>query len=353
MVVGVLNDWGTLAPVEPFFGLEIDSDGSKGMKTIGVGRYGFGLFVAIAMLAGCGGSQAGMTGAIPQTAMTAQGQAHMAPGSYSAILYVTGENFTTMLSYPGLKIIGKLSPETSFGQGCPDSATGDIYFPAIVSSRSFEILEFAYGGAVPIETIAVPQGYTLGGCGVDPTSGNLAVPYQGTSGYVAVYPRGSNQPIEYADPNMTYYANCGYDIQGNLFVDGYSKTGFLLDELPKGGSNLIEISSTLDVYAGPIHWDGKHIALETPAIKRLHIPMIIYRISVSGSSATVVGTTRLKYAKGAAWIQGHTAIAGRLGGGPRERYVAFYRYPKGGKPYEVFKGMPPVEVYAFAVITGV
>src|SRR6202034_3377504 len=58
---------------------------------------------------------------------------------------------------------------------------------------------------------------------------------------------------------------CGYDDEGNLFVDGLSAPGtghFALAELPKGGSALKTITPNQYIgWPGGVQWDGKHVAI--------------------------------------------------------------------------------------------
>jgi hypothetical protein len=88
--------------------------GAKQMRSF-VGRYVLGSYVAAAMLAGCGGSQPpiGATGAMPQTSAVAthadRGKSWMLPEATSQdLLYVTNYYYTSVYSYPTLKLVGVL-----------------------------------------------------------------------------------------------------------------------------------------------------------------------------------------------------------------------------------------------------
>jgi hypothetical protein len=139
---------------------------------------------------------------------------------------------------------------------------------------------------------------------------------------------------------MAIYYYCGYDNQGDLFVDGYAKgSGILFAELLKGGQNFTTITLDKQInFPGPIQWDGGYITIEDPH------PTNIYRISVSGSSGTVVGMTKLRAQNkqkripwAFTWIEGDTVLAGQ--GGWHNPNVGFWHYPAGGHPYRIIRGL--------------
>src|SRR5581483_7481724 len=136
--------------------------------------------------------------------------------------------------------------------------------------------------------------HTPNGCAVDPSGGDLAVANlssTGLTGNVAVYAGAHGGPAFHRATGMYDYFFCGYDDAGNLYVSGTSKNGVVsLAELPKGKKQFVKI--TIDkplAAAGPIEWDGKHLALGYANSKS----SLIYRIDVSGNKATVVGTVQL------------------------------------------------------------
>ena len=65
---------------------------------------------------------------------------------------------------------------------------------------------------------------------------------------------------------------------------------------------------------------------------------VVYRLSIKGSNATIVGTTTLKtegrnYHVGQVSIQGNTLLAPYL---KRGQSVGFWAYPAGGSPSKTF-----------------
>jgi hypothetical protein len=85
---------------------------------------------------------------------------------------------------------------------------------------------------------------------------------------------------------------CAYDDQGNLFVSGDNgSVSPRLVELPKGASSFITLSIDKPIAgAYAIAWDGAHLALKATQTNRT---VTIYQLSISGSQATVIGTTTL------------------------------------------------------------
>jgi hypothetical protein len=206
------------------------------------------------------------------------------------------------------------------------------------------ILEYGFGGTKQIGEISGTASEGTWFCAVDPTTGNLATTWGKTGsegkgeGWVAVYADISSTPQVYKIPNMGIYYYCGYDNQGNLFVDGLTHYGAVLfAELPKGANAFTAISLSQSVF-GYIQWDGTYITIENVQ------PPIIYRISISGSSGTIVGTTKLRASKKTknvpyafTWIDGDTVLSSQ--GGPKNPNVGFWNYPAGGKPYRVIRGL--------------
>jgi hypothetical protein len=152
-------------------------------------------------------------------------------------------------------------------------------------------------------------------CAVDPTTGNLAVAnffdYRGPSGNIAIYPKASGSPKQYVDSKIFYYPFCTYDAHGDLFIDGQDINfgGPYYAELLKGASTFTDITIPKAAQGYPLLWDGKYFAIETTGAK---FRATIYRISISGSTGTIVGTTALTNWKVhhtvQFWAQGNTLI---------------------------------------------
>lgn len=269
--------------------------------------------------------------------------------SYNAFLYVTGSDSALMLSYPNLETLGTIEPGQSLRSGCPDDATGDVYFLASQGSSGNELLEYSAGSTTQIGILSPPNGSIfVGPCAADPTTGNIAV-ITGTAGslqneYISVFAPGSSVPIEYTNSSFVHYFAVGYDPNGNLFLTGEEPSSGLvsLSELPKGTGTFIDIILNKRVGPGPLEWDGTYLTSQAAARHSSHFPTTIYRIAVSGSSGKIVGKTKLKGAKYDGWIEGNVVIAAQ-NGKRNEGQLVFYSYPKGGRHNDVFNtGLPEV-----------
>jgi hypothetical protein len=107
-----------------------------------------------------------------------------------------------------------------------------------------------------------------------------------------------------------------------------------LIRLARGSSEFEQISLNEPLYKytlwPSVQWDGKHMTVSSNPDRK---PLLIYRLHISGSAATIVGTTEVSSSKnhynGQTWIQGNT-VAG-TGYAERGNENAFlWRYPAGG-----------------------
>ena len=312
------------------------------MNSRSLGRYALCASMSVAMLAGCGGSQPpiGAPGAMTQSSAIATRAAHakswMLPEAKGEdLLYIAGtpifpNGVVYVYTYPQGKLVGTLTGFVEpFGE-CTDSA-GDVFIVAYSngSMTSSTIYEYAHGGTNPIATLSDPNvGF---GCAVDPTTGNLAV----SGGGVAIYQDATGDPTIYSSDFAFHY--CGYDNKGNLYLsaasDRYGNQAQLI-RLGSGSSEFEQISLNEKLYAYSLwpsmQWDGKHMTVTSNPDRK---PLLIYRLHISGSSATVVGTTDVSSPKnhynGQTWIRGNTVIG--TGYTKRSNENAFlWPYPTGG-----------------------
>ena len=160
-----------------------------------------------------------------------RGHSWMSPDAKKRnLLYVTdqGTGEVKVFSYPQGKLHGTLTGFNEPAGECADRA-GDVF---IVDGFANEVYEYAHGGKTPIATLSEPGEFPLG-CSVDPSTGNLAVANycSGASGQctgpgsLAIYLDAKGSPTQYADPKLSHVDFCGYDAQGNLFVDGNGING--------------------------------------------------------------------------------------------------------------------------------
>jgi hypothetical protein len=189
-----------------------------------------------------------------------------------------------------LKLYGQLTGfEFPYGE-CVDKI-GNVY---VTDFGASDVAEYEHGGTTPLRTLAV-QSYPIG-CSVDSKSGNLAVSsFRSASGAggVWVFRNASGTPVFYQDPNVELYWPPGYDNKGNLFVEGENGLTQLLDELPTNHNRFKEITlvGATVTEGASVMWDGHYVAVTDQAYQNL--TTAIYRVSVSGSTGTVISTTQL------------------------------------------------------------
>ncbi|HEX3368543.1 MAG TPA: hypothetical protein VHS56_03125 [Candidatus Cybelea sp.] len=233
-------------------------------------------------------------------------------------------------TFPALKLAGELTGLSLDILGLCSDAKGHVFIPQGLSAGG-EVLEFEHGGTTPIATI--PDSYRPQECAVDPTTGDLAVTnVEGSyAADVAVYANLKKAPAIYRDPNIGYFWSVGYDNAGNLFADGQNSDQIRrFAGLPKGAAAFTDISVDAPLrLAFAVQWDGQYVTVARMPARQGTAR--IERLQVTGSSATVVGTTRLS--SSTERFDGQTAIVGNLVVQPYSRRLdrlGIWPYP-GGK----------------------
>jgi hypothetical protein len=301
------------------------------MKSLGSSAFGIG--IALAMLAGCGGSQS-PGGATPQTPATAgkvtSDLSWMLPEAKNENLFYVASGYQQVyvFSYPQAKQVGLLAGFRSAVSLCSDE-NGNVW---IVDYSSRRIVEYAHGSTTRRSTLYDP-GLTPIGCSVDPTTGDLAVLRYPSS--VKVYAPAKEHARTYR-ADIENPLSCAYDGDGNLFVDGTrgqaSHLRFGLGELLKGETKFRRIS--LDYFktrigGGQLQWDGNHVAIAEG------YNGLIDRFSIRGGHAVYVDAIsldKMQFISGF-WIQGSKIVATEdLGFGYLP--IQLYHYPAGGNPFQ-------------------
>jgi hypothetical protein len=292
--------------------------------------HGVSYVVALALLSGCGGpGPAPMPVGASSASSSSARHSHYAKSwmlreavSETLLYYTDGGDNVYVLGYPGGKLVGTL---TGFdgSQGVCSDANGNVF---VTTYSTEDVLEYAHGGTQQIAKLP-DYGYYPLGCAVDPVTGNLAVAnieamnYQ--SGNVAIYAGAKGKPTDYAAPGVTTDDWVAYDTSGNLYVNGNA-----LAEMPYGSQQFTGIS--LAVSGDGIQWDGQYLALVNPTSK------VVYRIAVSGSSGTVVGTVNFsglftRLGTNFALQSGKAVIPFGAGNRHEISRLGLFKYPKGGK----------------------
>lgn len=263
------------------------------------------------------------------------------------LLYVAGGTWVTLLTYPQGKTVGRYPNVPFTGGECADAA-GDVF---VTTGEGASVLIF-YRGDLGAPTVVSDPGFYAAGCAVDPTSGDLAVTNSvslaSQAGSVAIYSSVYQSPKVYTIPKFYDYAYCSYDASGNLFVDGTDNAEPVphvkFAELSKGANAFFKISVDRKLKsAGGVLWDGKYIAIGDP------IAAILYRLDVSGSQATIVGSTKFNSPKplGQFWIAPATNRVGKYRGqvfisteccGSKYQNIGYWKYPDGGSPIKTISG---------------
>jgi hypothetical protein len=307
------------------------------MRSLGLSRYALSSCVAAALLTGCGGSQPpfGAPGAMQQgreiaTQVDRSGSWMLPEATSEDLLYATGGcGGTCVLAYPSGKLVGTLPVGGPTAGACTNSS-GDVFI-----SDNDSVFEYRHGTSSPIAILNLP-GTNAAGCAVDPTTGNLAVTFDGSYVNVAIFPNASGTPSVYLSKLADSFS-CGYDGSGNLFTNGISSEQNKLSELPRGGSQFQTIAIGGDVYVGgQVQWDGKYLTYESAGQKEANI----YRLSISGSTAAIIGRTHLRGPikwVSSSDISGKEVIVPYAAVGTRTSNIGVWKYPRGGRASITFK----------------
>lgn len=287
-----------------------------------MGRWSFTLNAClcgfpVAIIAGCATPSLGiaLSGGVDST------RAKPASSSYGDLIYLSG-NPTTFYAYPGVQEVGTL--DIGARALCGD-ASGDVF---VVDGP---IYEFAHGGTQVIKSFGKDSS-NFSDCTVDPTTGNVAGTFGGSPSYsgITVFTSGAGS-TSYAYPNAIP-RHCAYDGSGNLFAIAQIEDGpNVLLELPAGGSELEDLTELSTGKAGAMRWDGSYLTYAAGKV--------IYRLSISGSTVTQVGQTRLK---GSGTMFQYSIYEGNVAVpyGPNTKKtldnIGFWHYPKSGNPWKRF-----------------
>jgi hypothetical protein len=193
----------------------------------------------------------------------------------------------------------------------------------VTASGSNEIEEFKVGGTSPVETLSESAGEPWS-CAIDPATGDLATTIT-SNGDVILYQNASGSGTVITTPLFAASYD-GYDNLGNLFVDGFtSGPTFALIELPKGSSTFLTITTSNTVqWPGGVQWDGKYV---TVGDENAHA---IYRYTVSGTTATLVDTVKLRGAEASFCAQDVITTHFVYCPDPGMMEANVYKYPRGG-----------------------
>ncbi|MGA8535308.1 MAG: hypothetical protein WB615_14470 [Candidatus Tumulicola sp.] len=290
-----------------------------------------GVIALLVLAAACGGESQ-----LPPTPSHAASSTHNAswidPNAvHQDLMYVSNwrTGVISILTYPQGKSVGAITGFSEPEGECVD-AHGDVF---IADRARHQIQEYAHGGTVAIQTLSY-LGASPYGCSVDPVSGDLAVTNGGRSKHqqsvLAIYAKATGAPKLYDDDGFNAEF-CGYDNQGNLYVDGQSteKNSFKFAELPKGDNAIVPVTLNKSFgYPGSVQWDGTYLMVADS------FPPVAYRFTFSSGGGTAVGSpTKFGslYEVAQLWIQGDKILGA-------DGNVFRWNYPAGRTKLNTYEG---------------
>ncbi|HEY2475873.1 MAG TPA: hypothetical protein VGI19_13880 [Candidatus Cybelea sp.] len=220
----------------------------------------------------------------------------MSPRAVQAknLVYVAdgGRGKVRVYTYPSLEQAGNLLDLADPAGVCSDSK-GNVW---VVESKAPKLIEYAHGSTKEEAMLSDAGAQYPLGCSVDPTTGNLAMTNLGGpsgGGNILIWAGAKGSATTHSDSDMSFVYFCGYDAQGNLFVDGLdAHYNFVFAELPNGSKDFQTIALDGVSFPGGIAWDGQYVAVGDQAYQSKE-KSAIDQVSVSGSTATIAATTTL------------------------------------------------------------
>ncbi len=247
-----------------------------------------------------------------------------------------------IFTMPAMQLKGTL---TGFNgpQGMCSDKEGNIW---VVNTGTSQGLKYSRTGKL-LGSVSDPSGHPAG-CAINPTNGDLALSEtQGNSGAgaVEIYHNASGSPTRYSNPAQYEYFFPAYDTDGNLYVDGFSYPTFavMISELPSGSGTMqtVNYSGGTIRFPGGVNWDRVkgQLVINDQECQGLYASCA-YQLTVSGSGATIVGSTPLNNFDGTACDvdQGTIAPFGKYFAGPCITFAYSvssadrWAYPSGGTP---------------------
>jgi hypothetical protein len=284
---------------------------------------------AAAVPAGCGGLQA--SHGIPVVQMPyGQAPGPQAPAALNGtLIYAVGDESSFVFTFPHGKLVRNIA---ATGLSACSDHEGNVFVTQVES-----VAKYQHGATKPVESYKFAG--SVYSCSVNPKTHELAVVLfciRGCSQEIIIVRDHGRHKSRYGVSPLSSLLYCAYDDKGNLFVDGYNGTAFGLAELPRGAHRFIGISVDKQIkYPAQIQWDGEYLAIE----RRVY--PLIYRVSVSGTQAHLVGRIRFNgigYRATQSWIENATIAIPSAQYNKRPMEIFLYNYPAGGEPIKIIKG---------------
>jgi len=276
----------------------------------------------------------------PQRVKSDRKKSWVSPAAKDAprILFISdyGDNDIDMYLLPHFKLMGTLTGFSGPQGMCSDSS-GNIW---ITNTNTSQIYQYSRTGTL-LKTLSDP-GYYPVGCAVNKTNGDLAVTNivstAGYAGNVMIYPNATGSGTPITNPNQDEYFFPAYDTNGNLYVDGFSNAFyFILSQCTSSSCSTMNVSGGTINFPGGLNWDRVNSQLEITDQECTLGGSCAYATTVSGSTATVVGSSELESTTGGTCDVDQPTLA------PFSRYIAGgciasgstasrWAYPAGGIP---------------------
>jgi hypothetical protein len=317
--------------------------------------FGFGVGGAAiaALLAGCAAGGAAPAGG---DALAALGTVSVgSPGAaqpWSSITQSGARVFASdsaaetvqIYSYKPLALLGTIG-----GLNEPQGLCNDKKTVWLANTGGSELIHYSAAGKM-LGTLADPGQYVIS-CSVD-ALGDVAasniISTSGGAGSVSIWTAGRGSPTNYPVAGLARVYFIGYDPHGNLFVDGSDDSGiFALAELAKGAPAFkpLTVSGATINFPGGVQYAYGALAIGDQSGPSGNA--VIYQTQVSGSTAKVVGTTRLKNAGDVVEFcitRSKTVIA------PGSYGLQIFTYPAGGGPIRSISAGPGQELAGCAIV---
>jgi hypothetical protein len=238
----------------------------------------------LALLSACGG--------VSQFAATPSpdGLSAFAPEFHieNDVLYISSaqENEVYMYTYPKDKPIKVLTAFDS-PQGLCSDKDGNVW---VADPGYGNLLKYVHAGTKIAATLNDYGEYPIN-CSVDERSGDLAVANlntaSGNAGSISIYRHAKGNPTIIPAFPKTYYT--AYDGKGNLFVDGLDGSAFVLGEVPMGRKAVVQLT----ISGATLHMPGGMQYANSGLAIGDQVGSVIYQTKITGSTATVTGSTPL------------------------------------------------------------
>ena len=345
------------------------------MRILSRRSYALSVLAAAALLSGCNGSGGSQSsGLTPSSGMTSHAlnpsdtfvgvkwignvrsdrqQSWISPDVQRAprLLFVsdTATDDVDIFTIPDMTLKGTI---TGFNQPqgeCSDKH-GNVY---VADTQATQVEEYSRAGTL-LNTYPDTSGYPVG-CAVNPLNGDLAVAnVSGFSGrgQVLIFTNPLARPTSLINRAQVSYFFLGYDIHGDLWVDGRDKLkNYILSACGRSLCHTVKLSGGKIYFPGAVQWDQKEYSWVL-FDQRCGNNAAACSYWVSGSGVLGQATNYQRYNGGPVcdMIQGVVAAYGkRYTAGSDYEYpgcayagnstVNRWQYPAGGAPTNSYRNL--------------